>query len=735
MANDGQASDRGAQSILPLPPDGYGSYDFWVKEAKAAVDKRDNEFKPSWDRNVQSYLAKPRALDGSGNTSPNQNIVVPKDFANVEQKKAQLFFQLPQIIAKPRRPDLAATVPLAQAILRFYLGPSRVDAIKMMGECLFDALCPAGLMASKIGYESIQDGIAPIEVQIPNPMAGQPAPPAPALGASGAATVPAGGPTQSPGSVLGLSAPAQPPTVPMTVPAPRIISERYFWERISPAKILIPEGFTGSNYDLAPWLGFEFEDSAHAIKQRYNLGDDDIKATSTPDDKRIRSERDPGSSSRTERVRGREIWYKASLFDPEEKHPEKMRVLVLLDGMEAPVQHRDSPYQRFDPQTGRLLTGMRGFPIQIGALRYVSDTAYPPSEVSISRHGVDELGVFRTQMIKIRDRAVSTVIVDEQRIGGPQTLEKFRRGEVAAMIPVPNLDTTNPPMMEVAKAHTNQDNYRANDYIDRDISEVWAFGPNQRGQEADESRTATEMKIAQSNASARIAAERRETMDYFVKGATKVWSLLQLFSDQQEWVEIIGEDGMQRLQQWDKTKIAGEYVFEAKPDSAAQIDYVAERQDLLKLYEMVARDPNWNRVEIDKRLAVAYDFDPATAVVPQVPGKGPQPASMSLSFKLEDIDIGNPNWPIMQTILQQAGYTIPPDVIQQAQQHAQTQAMVMAHAGLSPDLGAGLVPAGGPRGPIPGPGKQEHPGTAPKAERLNKHQERRTGKLPNEPQV
>ncbi len=346
MADTTQDRDRGADGELSLPLDGYGSFEWWTAEVLAASTKRDQEFKPTWDRNVQSYLAKQVNQDG---TTPNRQITVPKDFANVEQKKAQLFFQLPQIICKPMRPDLAATVPLAQAVLRFYLGPSRVDSIKMMGECLFDALCPAGIMASKIGYESIQDGITPIIIQAPNPQAGQPAPPAPALGDASMGD----GATQAPGAVLGLNAPAQPETIPQVIAAPRIISERFFWERISPAKVLIPEGFTGSNYDLAPWLGFEFDDSAHSIKQRYGLTDDDITITTGSDDKRLRSERDPGSSSKTERVRGREIWLKAYLFDEHEKHPEKMRVLVFLDGMEKPVQYRDSPYQRFDAQTGR----------------------------------------------------------------------------------------------------------------------------------------------------------------------------------------------------------------------------------------------------------------------------------------------------------------------------------------------------------------------------------------------
>jgi hypothetical protein len=271
----------------------------------------------------------------------------------------------------------------------------------------------------------------------------------------------------------------------------------------------------------------------------------------------------------------------------------------------------------------------------------------------------------------------------------------------------------------------NPDNYRANDYIARDISDVWAFGPNQLGQEAAESRSATEMSIAQRNASTRISAERRDAMAYFAGGATKLLSLLQLFQDREEFVEIVGDDGARRLEAWDRTKIASEYLLEVKADSSAQLDFAQERQDTLKLYELVARDPNVNRVEILHKVATAFDFDPQRLIVTQLPPKGPEPAGVSFSFKLEDLDIGNPNFPVVMFILQQNGYAFPPGLIQQMQQHSQMQQLVMAHAGVGP----GIAPAS-TAGPHTTQPDTTHPGTALKAERLNKHQERNSTNQP-----
>lgn len=702
---------------LPLPNDGLGSWDFWKKEITNAEAKRDDTYRPVWDRNVRSYLAQPASNTNLGDVNPDQ-LVTPKDFANVEQKKAQLFFQLPKVIMKALQPQFEQAAPIAQAVLRFYLGPNRVDAVKMMAECLFDALCPAGLLACKIGYESVQDGTSMITTMRPAPDVQPPAAPLGQTAQPGAA---------APGSILGLG--AQPAMIPVPQMVPRIISERYFIERVSPAKVLIPDGFQGSNYDLAPWSGMRFDGYADVIRRRYRLTDDDGKGTSE-DEHRIKSEAKPMASN-ADKISGWEVWYKAAMFDPNEAHPEKMRLLVILDGVEHPVVHKDSPYQVFDDSTGRLVRGMRGFPIQIGALRYVSDSAYPPSECTIGRALVENLSRFDTQSAIMRDRAVPTLLADLDRIGGPTTLEKMRRGIFGGIIGVHGLDNANPPIMEAAKPHLGTDHYQSRNQLDRDLSEVWAFGPNQRGQEASESRSATEMKLAQANASARLSAERRETMDFFVKSATKLFALLQLFADKEEFVEIVGEDGFKRYESWDKTKIAGEYAFEVKPDSAAQIDYIQERGDLLRAYELIRRDPNVNAIPLLERIATAFDFDPygqAGLVVAKLPPRPPKPAEIAWSGKLDMLDLGDPLFEIKLSILQQSGYVFDPQMIAKAQQHKQMQALTMAHSGINDP---GLIPSGASQAPAQP--NREHPGAAQKVERLNKHLERSTGGIPNAP--
>ena len=82
---------------LPLPPDQeHGSLSYWQRQIQCAEDKRKEYKERDWDRNVQAYQGK--TLE----TRLDYDVVtVPKDFANVERKKAELFFQNPAVNLAP----------------------------------------------------------------------------------------------------------------------------------------------------------------------------------------------------------------------------------------------------------------------------------------------------------------------------------------------------------------------------------------------------------------------------------------------------------------------------------------------------------------------------------------------------------------------------------------------------------------------------------------------------------
>lgn len=144
--------------VLPLPDEGRGSRAWWKKELEAA-EERITAQKPDWDRNIQSYRSK------SLQKVPITDMVtVPRDFTYVEQKRSTLFFQVPDVHLKPLQDGLKGAIPLFQAVLNQLLSEDGLDALATMQECIFDAICPAGILCSVIGFEVFAAGAVPMQI-------------------------------------------------------------------------------------------------------------------------------------------------------------------------------------------------------------------------------------------------------------------------------------------------------------------------------------------------------------------------------------------------------------------------------------------------------------------------------------------------------------------------------------------------------------------------------------------
>lgn len=691
---------------LLLPDEGRNSRTYWKKELDAAQERLD-QVSPDWDRNVLRYRAKSLSNDPKVDT-----VVVPRDFSYVEQKKAQVFFQVPEVHLTPLQDGLEGAVPVFQAVVNKYLGADDINALATMQEVTFDLLCPSALMCSVIGYENFTDGMTDVQTgEQPDPEHVM----APSLGQPD--------PTQLPGSVLGIGTPApEPPMVPVMEQAPNIVHQRYFFTRLSPKATLIPASWSGSVYDRAPWLAYKAEDDWDVLKKRYKLSADmDIPRSRNVDDDKLKlpGEVRTATSGRvsTDKVTYTVIWYRTAFMDTTEAHPEKFRELVLCEGMDEPLVHRNSPFQQVN-EAGELM-GLRGNPIRIGSVRYVSDTAYPPSECSIGGNTVEELNKSRTQMLTSRDRSRPMRLVDLARIGGEPGMAKLRKNIDQALIPIDHLDKDNPPVVAVGLASYPPDDFAFNTILDRDLDTVWAMGANQRGQQTNQRASATEITKIDQWAETRLDAERRGVLAYFLYCVRGIAELIQLFATEPEFIRIVGQDKVARLQQWDKHTIQGRYAFDCSPDSAIRIDQAQARTESLKMYELLRKDPNMNGVELLEWVCAEWNLDPKKFVVAQLPPKGPDPANVSFRFNAQDLDVRNPNFPLYISIMQQAGYKIDQTVIGACMHWAQYQAGigVMASTGQPPS-----VPQPGPQLPGVMPMQpHEHAGTAPKSDHINAH--------------
>jgi hypothetical protein len=227
----------------------------------------------------------------------------------------------------------------------------------------------------------------------------------------------------------------------------------------------------------------------------------------------------------------------------------------------------------------------------------------------------------------------------------------------------------------IEKGRFGREGFEFNQQAQRDYDTAWALGSSAGVIKGDSPETATKSSQIQSAVDTRLEAERTRVLEYLVKGAMKLFGLKQVYSDQQDWIRVEGPDAASRLVQWDKTSLGVGYAFTAKPDSHVRIDAAQDREQALRAYNLLANDPFVNRMELVKMVTSRFGLDPAR-VMKQPDPKGPDPASVSLSFKVEDF-VG-PMAPIAMELAAQGGYKISPQAMQAAGAFAQMWAQIQA---------------------------------------------------------
>lgn len=559
-------------TILPLPEEGVGSLTFWRGEISAARDEVKKEL-GNWRENLKRYMGGYHQAYGFEQRETTQ---VNIDYEKTEQKKAQLFYKVPEVVLTARNPESAAAVPVFNAVLNQKLGPDETDALSAVDECLSDVICPAGIAWVKVGYTA---------------------------------------------SVQPPAAPGQPPVVSHSC---------YYIERGSPAKLLVPSGFIRSNYQQADWLGFR---SFVGDEELSSLSDVQPPAT----DQGSRYDEDLLVDTKAHHV-GRpgkavtEIWYWAYRIDPAVTDRRLVRHLVLVEEEDQPRVHEDSPYQRIDPATGSLI-GVEGFPIKVLTLRYTPDSHFPKSDCQMSRPAVDELSQTRTIQMQQKRRALPMRGVDRGRID-TATIAKLEQGEVQSIILT---DGVPHEIIEMIALPTlPRDTSVASDISMRDIDRAWALGQNQSGITEQGSKTATELTYMNQATDVRLDKERDKVLRWFVSIVSALGGLIQLYEDDTSYVELAGQDGAKKMQAWNRLTVPGKFVYGVKPDSAKRLDQTTERKMALDRYQLTANDPFNNRMEGLKDVYAAFGEDP-TRHLQQPPAPPPEKPRISLSFKAEDL--------------------------------------------------------------------------------------------------
>lgn len=655
----------------------------WRQKITASRKQRDVVL-TTWKRNV---AARKNKVDAAADKDA---VSVPVDWSRTKNKQAQLFFQVPKIRTKARKPQMAQAGSVYTAALNYEL-EHEAKAYVMMDECLADVINASGIAVAMVGFDGVFE---PVEV--------------PAIDPSAYA------PEQL--EQIKLQNGGQLPTK----IGQRAIYTCYYTNRVSPAQFLRPADFIGSDWQKAEWLGHDGRiPLAEALRRGWV--DDTYEEVCADKIETVNesNENDAENKPIGKYVKFAEIFYRQSVVKPEVKDPRKIGHLVFVDGKDEPVVDEDFKWQVYDAQS-RQWIGLTTFPIKVMTLTTISDEAIPPSDTEIGSPQVKELNRSRQQMLRQRDRSLPLRWFDVNLVD-EVIAEQMRQGIYQDMIPM-NGPGDN-AIGEVARANYPRENFEFQQIIGSDLDEAWSMGPNQQGFSTPGDTSATEVNVMQGAANVRLDYERARVLRFFLEVAEGVGALMQLFQDEEKWITFTDDAKRQGFLAWDRTKIRGDFLFEASPDAAVRVDVGQKRVESLNLYKLLRRDPLINPQSLVAEVLELHGLDPASTFAPP-PQPQPQPANIRFAFKGEDL--ANP---LTVALIQKSPTPITPAELEAAK-------ALMGDAGI-PTLPPQIMntPEPGQDGQPPSPEQIEqaagpenpgHPGPAPVVEPLNQRYEKDT---------
>jgi len=637
VAGDGTQVDSTPDTDTP----DQNPWDVWRGRIKAAQRRRDDKL-PERQFNVDARKGTTKRTSTSTNNDRlslrQHSVSVNQDWPITKAKIAQLYSQTPEIRLTPRDDMFApAVIPFGQLLNDTITDVSLGTTVE---EILADVVNAAGVGAVLVSCESLTQ-MRDVPVMDP-------------------ATVP----------------PELQASIP-TTPVETVVSRQYLAQRISPADLLVPDDFTGSNYDQARWLG---EDGRMTWTQAVsNLG-------LTPDQKEKAVGRDNRGGqgthtlntdgtmfSDTDVVNYTQIFYWRHFYHPEEMSFQAIQRIVFVDGIDDPVVNE--PYTAQKPGPNGKMFGVVNLPIRVLTLTYISDDNLPPSDSSVIRFQVSELEASRDAMVQQRKHSIPIRWGDRNRIS-EATKSLIDRGDYQGFI------WTNGPgdraVGEVARASHAAERYEFDSVIKNDITEITQVGNNQAGAFAQGKRSAREAGIVEANFQRRVGQEQDKVTRFVVGIAEVLAGHLAIYGA----LQIPGIDPLM---------LATGFSYSVRLDSTVRQDAQQRIDQLERVINFLAQSPYANVKPIVQEYVELNGIDASKVVVDPQP-KPPEPVKISVS------DVVSLRDPVMLAELARTQQLPVPEDVQAAK--AFLDALAQMGIGLAPlPVGAGSTPGAGPTAP------------------------------------
>jgi len=618
-----------------------------------------------WQVNVDYRRGKPFA-----GVSDEDRVSVPLDWSLTKGKESQLFSQVPAV--RINHPPHTTSGPALTWVHSFetYINDQIIEAgvESTMGEALPDCINAAGIGVVVVARQAITRDVM------------LPAPDLQTLSEEDQAII----------AETQLMPDGSP--IPME-PTSKVLDSKYSVSRISPADFLWPLSFTGSDFDLAPWVGRSGRAPWPEALRLFHLDpsekDKMVGETRNPLDRieRISQDTLDKNDITDESVSFDEIFYKEFLYNPDATSYAAIHHLVFVEGKDEPVINEPWQGQQIDKESGTVL-GSQKFPIRVLTLSYITDDPIPPSDSAIGRPQIDEINKSRTQMIRQRERSLPIRWFDVNRVD-PAIQYALMRGTWQGMIPVQGIGTN--IIGEVARAGMPQENFVFDRIAKTDLNEFWQAGPGSFGRDIE---TRAEVDAAATSTDVRVARERAKVGKFFVGIAEVLGGLISIFEEPSSFGEGFTPFVSKTLS------------YSILADSTVLLDSNQRLKRLMQFVNFTAKS-GWVDIEsVLKEVATLSGLDPAVVIKPPKPRP---PVEPNMSLRLTGIeDLLNP---LALAFMMKAGQAPPIEMIEEAKKLIEASVTPpipppMEEGGQGPIGGAPSDLPMGPRplnGPLPEP--------------------------------
>jgi len=555
----------------------------------AASRKRRDERIGEWQENVDRRRVQNRHTTSAESASliTGSTVSVPKDWSLTKAKIAQLYSQTPEVRLEPRWPEFAAATQAFAKELNDTLTACNIGAT--IEEELSDVINASGIAAVIISCDKRTK-------QVPMPLMDP--------------------------MVAGMSGipPDQIPTMNVT----QVADIQYLVDRLSPADVLIPTDFIGSDYNKARWLGREGRMPWAQAQAAFELTDvDKEKVLGT--DKRTKGgtnslSTDSTQFKDTEVVSFSELFYWRHYYHADETNFTALQRLVFIDGLDEPKVNE--PYKAQQRQPDGKMAGVVRHPIQVLTLTYISDEGLPPSDTSIARFVVSELEQLRQSSMDQRKHSVPFRWGDTNRISANQRAQ-LNDGKWQ------NIIWTNGPgdraLGEVARASYPNERYEYDAVLGNDVTEIYQVGTNQAGAFAQGERSAREAGIIEKNFQRRVGLEQDKVQKHLLAITEVLAGHLAIYGT----FTLPDELGQQR------PLLANAFTYSVRADSTVRLDAEEQIERLTKGLNLTAQSGYVNPKPIIAKIWTLLGENPEQVVIDPQP-KAPEPVKMSVS-KAEDL--------------------------------------------------------------------------------------------------